>query len=1468
MHASNAKPAVRSRRRSLAAAVLQSLEPRTLFSGYTFSTLAAFTGANGSSPFDCNLLADSHGNLFGMTSAGGTNSDGVVFEIHAGTSTITPLAFFNGNNGGAPTGTLVIDSAGNLFGVTSGGTNNAGSVFVIPNGSSTIATIATFPQGGSLGSSPLGLAVDSAGNLFGVTQNGGAYSNGTVFEIPKGSNAITTLIDFDGTNGGIPEGNLLVDSNGNLFGATERGGTSGNGALFEITAGSHTFSTLASFNSNGTNGISPMGDIVMDAQGNLFGTAQFGGITDGGQGSDGLVYELANGSSSITPFANFSAATGTSPFAGLIIDSHGNLFGTTTNAGANDAGTIFEILHGSSNITVLASLPGPYGDVAAGNLAIDASGNLFGTTDGGGNPSDNGIVFKLAPTQATKLAFTQQPANTIAGNTLSAITVQVEDAQGNIVNSDNSTITLAISSGPGTLSGTLTGSVINGIATFNNLSITTTGSYTLQATDPSLTSALSQSFSIIPSPLRALASFDATSGNTSLGGVVLDSHGNLFGTTSQGGANNSGTLFELPKGANSLTILASFNSATPSGPLLLDSAGNLFGLTSTGGTNNLGTLFELPAGAHAITTLASFSNTTGANPFGRLVRDSAGNLYGMTTTGGDNNDGTIFELPAGTNTPTALASFSNITWSATPDGLLLDSAGNLFGSTPTGGTNNDGTLFELPANSNTITTLASFSNATGITPRSLLIDPSGNLYGITSRGGDTDKGTLFVLPAGTASLGVIASFTSPTAFPNSLALDTHGNFFGTNTVGSLFEIPSGTGAVSTLATFTSTTGTSPLNLIVDSAGNLFGTTTANGANSSGTLFQFALAPATHLAFTTQPTSTTAGQNLNTLTVAIQDADGYTLASDDSTITLSVVNTNGVITSLTAQSHNGIATFSNLSLQAAGAYTLAANNGLLPAATSNPFSITPAAASQLILTSTPTSTTAGPLHTLTVTLEDPYGNIVTTDQSNITLSLNGNGTLLGTVTVPAINGVATFNTLAIHTPGSFSITASDGALPTATTTSFTITPAAASELVFLSQPTGGPVGPIGTLQIAVEDPFGNIVTSDASTITLSGAPLTGTLTVPTVNGIATFNNLSTYTPGTYTLTATDGSLAPATSAPFTINPIAPAPSAAKLIFSRTPANTIAGNTLSTLNVRVLDAAGHIVTADNSLITLSIATGPSGAALHGTLTVQAHNGIATFNDLSLQIAGQYTLFAADSSLASGTTANFTITPAAPAQISFQQNLANATAGAIFAPTLGLSITDAFGNSINTGTARLTIQAGPAGAQLRGTTTAPIISGAATLKNLSLLKAGTYTLRAAAGSATAASTTFTITPAAATRLVFSQQPTSTHANATLAPAISVSLFDAFGNLATNNHSLITLSIASGPKGPALHGPISSPLQNGIATFAGLSLTPAGNYKLKATSGLLSTISTAFTITPAVGSRLPSTRRAKNPLQLLAGR
>ena len=198
-----------------------------------------------------------------------------MFEVQAGSGTITTLASFNLSNGANPDARLVEDSSGNLFGTTyMGGANGDGTVFEVQAGSGTITTLASF--NGTNGQwSEAGLVEDSSGNLFGTTQYSGANGEGTVFEVQAGSGTITTLASFNGTNGAGPEAGLVKDSGGNLFGTTVAGGANGDGTVFEVQAGSGTITTLASF--NGTNGANPYAGLVEDSSGNFFGTTYEGG---------------------------------------------------------------------------------------------------------------------------------------------------------------------------------------------------------------------------------------------------------------------------------------------------------------------------------------------------------------------------------------------------------------------------------------------------------------------------------------------------------------------------------------------------------------------------------------------------------------------------------------------------------------------------------------------------------------------------------------------------------------------------------------------------------------------------------------------------------------------------------------------------------------------------------------------------------------------------------------------------------------------------------------------------------------------------------------------------------------------------------------------------------------------------------------------------------------------------------------
>jgi hypothetical protein len=370
----------------------------------SLSTIATFSGANGAFPSG-SLIADSAGNLFGTTRNGGASGVGTVFELVKGSGgyTLSTIASFNSTNGANPEANLIADSTGNLFGTTrQGGASNNGTVFELVKGSGgyTLSTIATFND--TNGKWPVaGLLADSAGNLFGTTRYGGASGNGIVFELVKASGGYTlsTLVSFNGTNGSSPWGGLIADGAGNMFGTTYTGGpfgsgsAAGSGTVFEMVKGSggYTLSTLATLAR--PNGADIMAGLVADNAGNLFGTTYFGGTND-----LGTVFELVKGSAGYTlsTLVSFNGTNGQNPEASLIVDSAGNLFGTTYNGGASSNGTVFELVKGSGGYTLstLVSFNGTNGGGPISSLIADSSGNLFGTTFSGG-PTNAGTVFQI-----------------------------------------------------------------------------------------------------------------------------------------------------------------------------------------------------------------------------------------------------------------------------------------------------------------------------------------------------------------------------------------------------------------------------------------------------------------------------------------------------------------------------------------------------------------------------------------------------------------------------------------------------------------------------------------------------------------------------------------------------------------------------------------------------------------------------------------------------------------------------------------------------------------------------------------------------------------------------------------------------------------------------------------------------------------------------------------------------------------
>jgi uncharacterized repeat protein (TIGR03803 family) len=396
-----------------------------------------FNGSDGVNPV-AGLIFDAAGNLYGTTYGGGTYGYGTVFELTpngSGGWTQTVLYSFGANgqyDGANPYAGLIFDAAGNLYGTTySGGTYSncvdpltCGTVFELTptaGGGWTETTLYSF-SGRPDGSNPgAGLILDAASNLYGTTLGGGAYGYGTVFELtPTGGGnwSETVLHSFgNGTDGYGPWAGLIFDAAGNLYGTTTGGGANYEGTVFELTptaGGGWTEQVLYNFN-NGNDGWQPYASLIFDAAGNLYGTTTGGGNGNGNCGNSGCgtAFELtptAGGGWTQQVLHNFNnnGPDGWLPYAGVIFDDSGNLYGTTFYGGTYDScpggilycGMVFELTPtagGTWTERVLYNFgSGTDGANPAGTLIFDAAGNLYGPTYGGGTLAD-GTVFELTP---------------------------------------------------------------------------------------------------------------------------------------------------------------------------------------------------------------------------------------------------------------------------------------------------------------------------------------------------------------------------------------------------------------------------------------------------------------------------------------------------------------------------------------------------------------------------------------------------------------------------------------------------------------------------------------------------------------------------------------------------------------------------------------------------------------------------------------------------------------------------------------------------------------------------------------------------------------------------------------------------------------------------------------------------------------------------------------------------------------
>ena len=388
--------------------------PEALLHAQTFSVLYEFEGGTDGQNPQAGLVRDGSGNLYGTTQFGGTSNYcgyggpgcGTVFKIDRnGNETI--LHAFTGmpNDGAYPFDSLLLGDDGTLYGTTwAGGGSNTGTVFKVdPSGQETIMhsfgalEYGTYPLGG--------LVVKAGGGIYGTTEAGGSGTScwggcGTVFKLDTAGN-FTVLLNF-GAPAEYPGATLTMGANGDLYGSTSGNGACCLGTVFRLGEGIAA-TTLHTF-TGGARGSTPIGNLVQAENRRIYGTTAAGGdlncpLTQGN--GCGVVYELSP-EGGLTVLHSFAGQPdGAIPFAGLLRDESGTLYGTTSLGGASNFGTVFK-LDKRGRMTILHSFANVDGALSYSNLVQDKAGNLYGTTYWGGNFGCNsqtgcGVVFKLAP---------------------------------------------------------------------------------------------------------------------------------------------------------------------------------------------------------------------------------------------------------------------------------------------------------------------------------------------------------------------------------------------------------------------------------------------------------------------------------------------------------------------------------------------------------------------------------------------------------------------------------------------------------------------------------------------------------------------------------------------------------------------------------------------------------------------------------------------------------------------------------------------------------------------------------------------------------------------------------------------------------------------------------------------------------------------------------------------------------------
>ena len=669
----------------------------------TFTTLYTIPAFNDSAaPTSALILVN--GTYYGTASTGGAHNQGTVFAIDPSSGKETILHSFTGTgtDGASPAAPLILYN-GLLYGTTEGGgTAGQGTVFVLDPSSGAVTTLCSMP-GFPSDSEPVGALVAYNGFLYGTTATGGDAESGTVFKVDPNTGAETSLAAFGQSfaDGAFPKAAMIVVGN-LLYGTTEQGGPSAAGTIFSFDPSSNTETPVFTFNQSNGFPVAPLLQL-----GNLlYGTA--------GAPGGGILGSVFSFDPKTQNFSIVHAFTGGkdcgAPEAGLVAVG-GQLFGTTSGAGANCNGSVYQLDPGSGNETPLYDFAGGY-DGANPASALILSGTLLcGTAENGGY-ANAGLAFCVDPTSKTEnvlaqfagMAISTNPAPIAIGRTL-----------------------YTVASAGGAL-----------------------GYGAIIAVDSKTGAG------------RTVYSFAGGPDGTYPYGSLLSLNNVLYGTTRKGGSTDEGTIFRFDLQAGTKTILHSFTGSDGSQPVgALTLAGNvLFGTTYDGGSTGNGTVYKIDPNSGQFTTVYAFTGgATGYLPWAPLIL--ANNLlYGTTLNGGTNHNGTVYSIDPQTGQETTIYRFKGGQDGSGPFAPVTFANGTLYGTTSGFGTPiTTGTIFTLDPAKGTEKALFNFTQATGDMPLAGVTAIGSTLYGATSFDGADRFGTLYSFAPATGKEKTLHTFT-------------------------------------------------------------------------------------------------------------------------------------------------------------------------------------------------------------------------------------------------------------------------------------------------------------------------------------------------------------------------------------------------------------------------------------------------------------------------------------------------------------------------------------------------------------------------------------------------------------------------------------------------------------------------------------------------------------------------------------